>query len=79
MLSVRARVRNGRLLLDEPTDLPDGSEVELEPVLDDAHDRMDDVERARLHKALSRSAEEIKQGRFVDGDEFLKGLRSQVG
>jgi hypothetical protein len=25
----RARVRNGRLVVDEPTDLPEGTEVEL--------------------------------------------------
>lgn len=29
MISVRACVRNGRLVVDEPTDLPDGTEVEL--------------------------------------------------
>ena len=28
-MNVRARVRNGRLIVDEPTDLPDGTEVEL--------------------------------------------------
>lgn len=27
---VRARVRNGRLVVDEPVDLPEGTEVELE-------------------------------------------------
>jgi hypothetical protein len=29
MLTVRARVKNGRLVLDEPTDLPEGAEVQL--------------------------------------------------
>jgi hypothetical protein len=29
MLAVRARVRNGRLVVDEPTDLPEGTELEL--------------------------------------------------
>ena len=29
MITVRGRVRNGRLIVDEPTDLPDGTEVEL--------------------------------------------------
>ena len=32
---LKAKVRGGRLLLDEPTDLPEGTEVELTPVLDD--------------------------------------------
>jgi hypothetical protein len=29
MITVRARVRNGRLVVDEATDLPDGTELEL--------------------------------------------------
>lgn len=33
MSSLRARADNGRLLLDEPTDLPDGLELDL--VVDD--------------------------------------------
>ena len=34
MITVRAYVRNGRLIVDEPTDLPDGTEIDL--VADDA-------------------------------------------
>jgi hypothetical protein len=30
-LTIKARVREGRLVLDEPTDLPDGTEIELLP------------------------------------------------
>ena len=29
MVNVRGRVKNGRLIVDEPTDLPDGTEVHL--------------------------------------------------
>ena len=29
MIVVRGHVRKGRLIVDEPTDLPDGSEIEL--------------------------------------------------
>jgi hypothetical protein len=31
MSSLKARVRNGRLVLDEATDLPEGTEIELVP------------------------------------------------
>ena len=31
MMTVRGRVRNGRLVVDEPTDLPEGDVVELVP------------------------------------------------
>ena len=38
----KAHVRNGRLLLDEPTDLPEGTEVDLVPL---------DAELGRRHFA----------------------------
>ena len=34
-MTLKAQVRGGRLVLNEPTDLPEGAEVELMPVLDD--------------------------------------------
>ena len=50
MSILRARVRNGRLVLDEPTSLPEGAEVELLPV--NGEDDLDDAERAALHQSL---------------------------
>lgn len=44
-MTFRARVKNGRLTLDEPTDLPEGSELELQPVPDDP---LDQEEIARI-------------------------------
>jgi hypothetical protein len=44
----KAHVRNGRLVLDAPTDLPDGAEVELVPV-----DEMIEAERRSLEQALA--------------------------
>jgi hypothetical protein len=38
MLTVRARVRNGRLVVDEPTDLPEGTEIELATLDDEPWD-----------------------------------------
>jgi hypothetical protein len=31
MFDLKAHVKNGRLVLDEPTDLPEGTEVDLVP------------------------------------------------
>ena len=53
MSPLRARVENGRLVLDEPTTLPDGTVVEL--VVDDDGDDLTDEERRALHEALSGS------------------------
>lgn len=71
---LRARVRNGRLVLDEPTDLPEGEEVEL--VVADA-DEMDDDERAALHESLAISLDQMKKGQLIDGDEVLARLRAR--
>lgn len=73
MMPMRARVRNGRLVLDEPTDLPEGTEVELAPV--DDHDDLDDADRARLHAALDASEEEFRAGLGIPAAEVIEELR----
>lgn len=72
-LTLKAQVRGGRLVLDEPTELPEGSEVEL--VLADDGDELDDGDRARLHASLQRSAEQFGAGRGIDADAALARLR----
>ena len=53
MNPLRARVENGRLVLDEPTTLPEGTVIDL--VADDEGDTLSDEERRALHAALSAS------------------------
>ena len=73
MQPLKAHVRNGRLVLDDPaTDLPEGSEVEL--VLVDG-DMIDD-ERAALHDSLMESVEQMKSGQLIEADVALADLRS---
>jgi hypothetical protein len=73
-----AHVQNGRLVLNEPTDLPDGEVVELVTV-DDAlasgADDLDEEERAALHRDLDASIEEADAGQTMDLDQFLAELR----
>ena len=71
VLTVRARVRNGRLVVDEPTDLPEGTEVELASV----DDELDDEERERLHAALDAADDELRVGKGVPGEKILAALR----
>jgi len=68
MQPLRAFVKNGRLVLDEPTDLPDGEVVYLQPV--DANDQ------AELREALRESVEQMKAGQTLDGAEALAELRA---
>jgi hypothetical protein len=79
MQPLKAHVRNGRLVLDEPTDLPEGEEVELVPVdevLARGGDYLDDEERAALHRELEASIAEAEAGQLVDIDEVLAELRA---
>jgi hypothetical protein len=74
-LPLRAHVTNGRLILDEPTELPEGSVVELVPL--DAVDDLDDEDRARLHAAIRVGLEQSHRGEGVDAREFLAELRAR--
>ncbi len=73
-MTLKARVRSGRLVVDEPTDLPEGTEVDLLPL--DPGDWLDPADRAALHEALLASEEDVKAGRLVDAEEVLKALRA---
>jgi hypothetical protein len=74
-MTIRARVSAGRLVVDEPTDLPEGTEVDLLPL--DPGDWLDEADRAALHKALRESNSDVAAGRLVDADEILRDLRSR--
>jgi hypothetical protein len=74
-VTIKARVTAGRLVVDEPTDLPDGTELELLPL--DPGDWMDDADRAALHEALRQSGADVAAGRLVDATEILKALRTR--
>jgi len=68
----KIQVRNGRLVLDEPTNLPDGAEVEV-LVIDD---ELTAEERAELHASLDRALEDSEAGRGMDAWEYLERYRA---
>jgi len=74
-LTLKARIKAGRLVLAEATDLPEGTKVELLPI--DPGDWLDEEDRAALHQALKDSAEDVKAGRLVAADVILRELRSR--
>jgi hypothetical protein len=74
-MTIKARVTAGRLVVNEPTDLPEGTELELLPL--DPGDWLDDADRAALHEALRQSDEDLAADRLVDASEILKELRSR--
>ena len=73
MNGFRARVQKGRLVLDEPTSLPEGTVIEL--VADDEGDDLTATERRALHEALEDSHESAKAGRLRTAATVLDELR----
>lgn len=81
MYAMKARVENGRLKLDEPTDLPEGKLVDvvlLDEVLLTGGDDLDDEERAALHESIREGIADIEAGRTVDARTAIAELRSRL-
>jgi hypothetical protein len=80
MQTLKAHVRNGRLLLDEPTDLPEGDVVYLH-VADElvriGDDGLGDEERAALYHELEASIAEADAGHTEDFATVLAELRQR--
>ena len=70
---MKAIVRGGRLRLDEPSSLAEGTIVEL--VLDDEGDDLDATERCALHDAISRAWASAKSGRVRPAQLVIDELR----
>ena len=73
--ALRARVRNGRITLDEPTELPDGTILELVPAVD--VDDLDDDDREKLHAAIRRGIEQGRSEQTRPIEEALAELRTR--
>jgi hypothetical protein len=74
-MTLKARVHKGRLIVDEPTRLPEGTEVDLLPL--DPGDWLDAVDRALLDQALIASQADVEAGRLIDAEEVLRELRAR--
>lgn len=74
MSALKARVENGRLRLDEPTNLPEGTVVPLEIAHD--WDDLDEDERAALHAAIEEAERELDAGQVVTEEQLWARLRA---
>lgn len=73
MNPLRICARNGRITLDVPTDLPEGSVVDL--TIDESGDGLGVDERARLHAALEQSLQRLADGEVIPAAEILAAMR----
>lgn len=78
MRTHRAVVRNGRLVLDEPTSLPEGQVIELEEA-DPFSDELvlSDDERRHVDALIEKGHAEARAGRTVSAEDFIDELDQQ--
>ena len=75
MQPLKAHVKNGRVVLDEPFELPENTELEIGSLqVVDTGDNLDGEERKRLHQALDAAIESVRAGRTVDGNQVIRRL-----
>jgi hypothetical protein len=80
MQPLKARVLNGRLVLDEPTDLPEGTILEVVLIghgLADGDDPFDEDEREALNRELEASLAEEEAGQLIDAADVIADLRAR--
>ncbi len=64
------------LVLDVPTTLPEGTEVELQ-VVPDVWAGMDAGERAELEASIEEGARDFERGDYVEARAFMAQLRAK--
>ena len=74
-MSISARVINGKTTVEEPTELPEGTVLDL--VLDDGGDDLDEEERTALNAHLARAYAQIQQGKGRPAADVLADLRTR--
>ncbi len=72
--ALKAHVRNGRIVVDEPVDLPDSAEIDVY-LYDAAANAMSIKERAALERALERGLAQADAGDLIEADDVLAELK----
>lgn len=72
-MTLTARVHNGRFVIGEPAELPEGAEVQLQVV---DGDELDAEERAALHASIEEGLDDSEANRVISAEESLRELRA---
>jgi hypothetical protein len=74
MAHLPARVRDGHIVVDEATELPEGTKLTV--MLLDSDDEMTAAERADLDVEIERGRADIVAGRGLSAEDLLSRIRS---
>ncbi len=72
---LKAHIKDGQIVLDEPRELPEGAPVHVYVVSDDSD--MSAEERAKLEAAIEEGAEDFERGEFDNAREFALRLAAK--
>ena len=75
MQAFDAHVRNGHIVVDEPTDLPEGTKLKLQLI--DVPEALDDEAREALHAKLREGLVAARAGRTVSVEALKTKLLSR--
>ncbi|HEY8089022.1 MAG TPA: hypothetical protein VIF09_14280 [Polyangiaceae bacterium] len=70
-MTVRAHVKNGRLLVDEPTDLPEGTELDLVAASSEGDWDLTAEQVAELRESIAQA----ERGELISGDDVLRAMQ----
>ena len=70
MNALKAHVKNGQIVLDEPVELPEGAVAEVRLL---HQDEENPEERAAIDAAIDEGIDEFEAGQFVD-DETVRAM-----
>jgi hypothetical protein len=74
-MALKATVRNGRFVIDEPTGLPEGTVLDL--VVDDEEGELSESELKALNAAIASSLEQGRVGKTAPVSAIIKQLRDR--
>ncbi len=76
MKPLKAKVVDGRYVIEERAELPDGTELYLVPA--NEGDDLDPAERAALHESIRERVADMKAGRTFDLEDVIAEIRSEA-
>ncbi len=76
MKTLKAHVENGRVVVDEPVDLPEGTPLDL-IVAGGEEDDLSDEERAALDASIAESWAQYQRGEFKPVGDLVETLRKR--
>jgi hypothetical protein len=73
MRTLKAHVEKGRIVADEPVDLPDGTALRV-VAAEELENEMGAEERAALDQAIEEGYQDFERGDYEDAREFARNL-----